>query len=151
LSPKIEYIRSNALKKLVGTEQYADFEFIVDNHKIPAHKAILASRSEVFDKIFSAGDKKEEEEIAAIKDISKEAFKNFLTFIYSDSLMDVAKFADDYLRLSEKFGIAGMKGKITKVLTDKLTQETAHDAFQKAHRHNLGDKLKVDAFKMIKK
>lgn len=151
LKPKIEYVRSNALKKFVSNEQFADFEFTIDDEKVPAHKAILAARSVVFDTIFSTDDKKQEEEIAIVAGVSKEAFKNYLAFIYTGSLIDVTKFIDDYLRLSEKFGINGSKVKISKALTEKLSEETAHDAFQKAHLYKLDPKLKIQAFKMIKK
>lgn len=143
----------NALKSTMGDQKYADFEFefYIDDEKFPVHKAILAARSDLFNKIFTTNDKAQEEKNSIITGVSKTVFKSFLSYIYSDMLIDVVKNADDYLSLAEKFEVPEVKNIVTKALIYNLNESTALNAFESAHRYGLDESLKFKAFGFIKK
>lgn len=144
-------IDSNNLGKFAFCPQFADFEFTVENEKVIVHKPILLARCEVFERIYSNEDVKQVEEFANIPNVSKEAFKNFLTYLYTDALLYANKYADDYLQLSEKFGVAAIKDKIVESFTKSLDDNTAFDIFRKVHQYNLDEELKLESFKIIQK
>ena len=62
-------------------DKFADFVFKVENEKIAAHKAILASRNQIFAAMFEHGTQKTNE--TEIKGMTPTAFKALIRFIYT--------------------------------------------------------------------
>ena len=142
---------STGTKKLLSEAHHHDFEFFVEDEKIPAHKAILAARSDFFEEIFSSKDEEKAREIATVENVSKKAFKKFLMYLYTDELTSLCSFVPDFLELSHKFKIMDLKEKCEEKLAKQLSDTTAGDIFQKVHRYGLNDDLKMSSFKLIKK
>lgn len=95
------------LQKLYKNEMGADVEFVLQKKcspielRIPAHKAILAASSPVFERMFF-GDLKEGSQVTIV-DASFEAFSEFLQFFYmknvdltEDNVIEVFKLIDKY-------------------------------------------------------
>lgn len=82
---------SKRLGSLVDNPLLSDVLFIVGNEKIGkkeiyAHKAILASYSEIFKAMFTSGMEECHSGKVEVKDIKPDIFRNLLQFIYSGSL-----------------------------------------------------------------
>lgn len=145
-----ESIHSNGLKNALADDKFSDFAFIVDGVKVPAHKALLASRSEVFNEIFDAKDEGKEKEISNIEGASKSSLENFLKYLYTDEL-EVNDNIADYLYLANKFNVPGVKEKCEELLSQQLKDSTSIDTYKYVFRYNLSQELKVNSFKFIQK
>jgi BTB/POZ domain-containing protein 9 len=86
-------------------EKFSDVILVVDGEKLNAHKAILAARSEYFDALLYDGLQDLKQSEVAIKDVSPEAFKQVLKFIYTGTItitfnsgliLEVLEFAHKY-------------------------------------------------------
>jgi hypothetical protein len=87
-------------------QDLSDITIVINGHKIPAHKFILSSRSDVFKNMFNQFKESVDKELE-IKDTNIEAFKVFLKCIYfeefdSKSIEDYS-LAIDVFRLSHRF------------------------------------------------
>lgn len=94
-------------KNLYLSEKFADvhFTFNVDGEceKIPAHKMILASASDVFDLMLD-GRWKEQTEIE-IRNVPVTVFKEFLQFIYLDEVNVTTTNIPDIMFLAKMYGL----------------------------------------------
>jgi kelch-like protein 7 len=77
---------SGNLKKLLKNPIYNDLTFEVDGKEVPAHKAIVCSRSEVFETMFSIGMKESTINRFPIKGIRYEIFLLLIEFIYTENI-----------------------------------------------------------------
>lgn len=107
----------NNLSKLYKSEKGADVHFRLKSNvfdgemKVPAHKAIMAASSPVFDRMFFSELKKRRE--VKIKDVSFEGFCEFLQFFYmekieltAENIVEVSKLVGRY-DMHECFDVCG--------------------------------------------
>lgn len=76
---------SEDLDKLCLNDEYSDVTFIVEGKKLPAHKVILASRSEYFRALLFGG-MRESNQNEIDLDAPLEAFKALLKYIYTGTV-----------------------------------------------------------------
>lgn len=72
---------------LLSDGTFSDLTFILDGgERIKAHKAILASRCDVFKTMLSSAMREGLKDEIEIKDTSPEVFKNIINYIYTDEV-----------------------------------------------------------------
>lgn len=144
-----EKIYQNELKCMFFTEDFSDFEFLIDGQKIKAHKAVIAARTELFaSKAFDSNEKNMENEVATVADV----FRKFLIYLYSEHLPENAiDFVADFLYLAEKYFVDGLKEKCEEILEENMNDSTSILAYKMAYRYNLSEDLIRNSFKFIKK
>ena len=103
-------------------DKFADFVFKVENEKIAAHKAILASRNQIFAAMFEHGTQKTNE--TEFKGMTPTAFKALIRFIYT-SHSKVGNLAQELLVAANKYGIQDLKEICAKELRKNLTVDNA--------------------------
>lgn len=115
------------LQKLYKNEMGADIQFVLASKvidgemKVPAHKAILAAASPVFEKMFY-GDLMEGAEVT-ITDISFEAFVEFLQFFYVHVIELTECNIFEVFKLIDKYNLLGCQTMCQNYLTDTVTAE----------------------------
>ncbi len=77
---------STHLDGLFNNMQFSDVNFNIGGRDFPAHKSILATRSEVFAAMFQHPMKEQSTNQIKIEDIEPEVFKELLRFIYTGRL-----------------------------------------------------------------
>lgn len=87
-----------SLKTIATTQKPAPFK------RIPAHKILLATASPVFHAMFFGPMK--EAATVEIKDVSSEAFKEFLQFVYVKAPRLSLEFVGDVLYMADKYDMA---------------------------------------------
>lgn len=81
-----------------------------DGVDFPAHKAILAARSPVFDAMFSHEEVSEvTERRVVIEDISSEVMEPLLAYLYSGDTKDVGRYSVELLAAADKVSFLGQK------------------------------------------
>lgn len=72
---------------LMTDGSFSDVSFILeDGSVIKAHKAILASRCEVFKSMLTSAMKEGTKDEIEIKDTNAEVFRNIISYIYTDEV-----------------------------------------------------------------
>lgn len=135
------------LRHLLGTSVNSDITFIVQNELFPSHKLILSTASSELQEVFYGPNKKLNSEII-IHDISTEAFKNFLNFIYTDELILNHGIVIDMLNLSDRFKMNYLKERVIDFLTNNLNYSSVCQSFEIADHFDF-ENLKLRCEVMI--
>jgi speckle-type POZ protein len=109
----------------------------------------LSARSSVFRKMFSNDYKNSKE--GEITEISKEAFKDFIKFVYTGEIENMEKHARELLIVADKYKIDELKSRCSVHLLDNLTESDATEIFQCSHKFNCDFELKKASFDLIKR
>ncbi|XP_010532209.1 PREDICTED: BTB/POZ domain-containing protein At4g08455 [Tarenaya hassleriana] len=103
---------------------------------VPAHKAVLVSRSPVFKAML---DNEMEESLSGtikISDVSYDALRAFVNYLYTAEACLDEQMACDLLILSEKYQVKHLKSYCERFLMTKMSWETSLVSYAFAHRHN---------------
>ena len=85
---------SDQFRTLLESPVHSDISFIVgeEKHEIPAHKAVLAARSDYFNAMFKPGGMREsKKEVIEITNHSSATFLRLLEFVYTNTVRDLDK------------------------------------------------------------
>jgi len=90
---------------------FTDVVVVVGKQEFPAHKAILAERSDVFRAMFNANMKESHNKRVIIEDMTADVVSDLLTFIYTDTVPNISESlrAEELLAASEKYNIPHLK------------------------------------------
>lgn len=135
------------ITKLFETKILWDVEFLVRNRfnceiRLQAHKAILASRSTVFEKMFCA----DPQEISAVEvrisDVYAEVFAEFLQFFYLPEFDLSAENIGDILLLIVKYNIQDFLPNCELYMRNTATAANVYPLYELAMMYNLSDDTK---------
>ncbi len=126
-------------------EVLSDITIIINDHKIPAHKFILSSRSDVFETMFLSQFKESNDKEIEIKDTNIEAFEVFLKCIYFD-IFDSKAIKDyslviDVFRLSHRYQTQELSHFIEEELIELITVSNVVDIYEFALIYDLNKLL----------
>lgn len=108
------------------------------------------ARSPVFMKMFTSNFQESKSSEGTIKDISKEAFQEFIRFLYTETIENVDQHVLELLAIADLYEVEDLKAICKAQLQTGLTEENAPFVFQYAHRYRCDDELKEAAFRLIK-
>ena len=98
-----------------GSKKFTEVEIIIKQGEgtspvhLFAHKAILAARSPVFEKMFEHDLKEKATNSVDVVDIDPEVFKELLTYIYTEKAPNIKTLASPLLRAAEKYQLERLK------------------------------------------
>lgn len=117
--PKFSYVKSinysdqltTQLEGLLDNTKFSDFTFALRGREFKVHKAILASRSEVFEAMFEHPFKENLTNRVEIEDIEPDVFHVLLRFIYTGqvSLAEMGTFAVGLYAAADKYMLNELK------------------------------------------
>jgi len=120
----------DGMKSLFKSKVFSDVKLLVDGEEFDAHRAALASRSEVFEAMFNASMTETATNSVTIGDISAETMKLLLQFIYTDTFAayDVQPAViGDLLKAAQKYQISRLSRLCEKKAVEALTLESVLD------------------------
>lgn len=100
--------------------------------------------------MFTSDFKEKQSNSAIVKNISPEAFLDFLYFLYTDTVKDLKSHVIELLAIADLYEVEDLKTICQKQMLNGLSDENAADIFQYAHRYRCEKNLKEAAFKIIK-
>ena len=112
---------SDHLGKLYLSEEYSDVTLVLepDNKTIPAHKVVLAARSEYFRALLYGGMRESSQSEVKLVDTPYTAFKHLLKYIYT-GLLSLHSFKEDLildiLGLAHLYGFLELEHSISEYL-----------------------------------
>ena len=113
-----------------------------------AHKAILATRSPVFAKMFEHDLQESTTNSVTVSDIEPEVFKELLTYVYTDRAPNIKKFARSLLYAAEKYQLVRLKALCEQNLSYGLQLSNAAETLVTAKTYG-AEQLKANALKYI--
>uniref|UniRef100_A0A1B0AIK8 BTB/POZ domain-containing protein 9 n=1 Tax=Glossina pallidipes TaxID=7398 RepID=A0A1B0AIK8_GLOPL len=130
---------SAQMAQLCLNEDYSDVTFIVENQRLPAHRVMLAARSEYFRALLYGGLSESTQKDIHLK-VPVEAFKALLRYIYSGHLslsqMDEDNILDT-LGLANQYGLTELELAISDYLVQYLALNNACAILDAARLYNL--------------
>ncbi|URE24859.1 C2-BTB1 - Bric-a-Brac, Tramtrack, Broad Complex BTB domain with C2 subfamily [Musa troglodytarum] len=103
---------------------------------VPAHRAVLISRSPVFKAMLENEMEESRSGIIKIYDVSYDVLRSFVHYLYTAEVLLDEHMACDLLILAEKYQVKHLKIFCEKFMTSKVNSENAVASYAFAHRHN---------------
>lgn len=131
LKTKVNFLRFGA------PSFFSDVVLVAESgNSIPANRALLASRSPVFRAMLENEMEESLSGTIKISDVSYDALRAFVTYLYTaDACLDELM-ACDLLVLAEKYQVKHLKTYCEKFLISKLNWENSLPNYAFAHQHN---------------
>ncbi|XP_059630620.1 BTB/POZ domain-containing protein At4g08455 [Cornus florida] len=112
------------------------------NHvPVPAHKAVLASRSPVFRAMLESEMEESLSGTIKISEVSYDALRSFVNYLYTAETWLDEQMACDLLVLAEKYEVKHLKTYCENFLVSKLDWENSLMTYAFAYQHNAKDLL----------
>ncbi|XP_057973581.1 BTB/POZ domain-containing protein At4g08455-like [Malania oleifera] len=137
LKAKVDFLRF--WPPLVHFASFPDIILVASDHdslSVPAHKAVLVSRSPVFNAMLV---NEMEESLSGrikISDVSYEALQMFVDFLYTADVYLDEQMACDLIVLAEKYQVKHLKDYCENFMVLKLNWDNSVMSFAFAHQHN---------------
>ena len=135
------------LEALHDTMQMSDVNLNIRGRVFPAHKLILATRSEVFAAMFQHQTKEQSSNQITIEDVEPEVFQELLRFIYTGrvSLDKMETMAAGLLFAADKYLLDRLKKECENYLLHHMSPENCVVFLLHGNRLNLAEQLKEAA------
>ncbi|KAG0465025.1 hypothetical protein HPP92_019189 [Vanilla planifolia] len=131
-------IALNSLSRMLTDGIHSDITINASNGSIAAHRAVLATRSPVFRSMFSHDLREKELSTVNISDMSFEACRAFLNFVYGNFVVDeFLTHRLDLLRAADKYDVADLKEACHESLLEDITAKNVLERLQTAHLYRL--------------
>lgn len=131
----------------IGNESTKDFAFKIDNEDFKVHKFVFAARSKTFRKILANNPHTNNLELS---DISKEVFKEIMSFVYFDKQPSESTDARKMFIVASKLEIAKLREVSAEKLMKTINSQNLLEILKLAIKYN-HQELKLKAFGEIKK
>ncbi|XP_055911449.1 BTB/POZ domain-containing protein 9 [Eupeodes corollae] len=130
---------SEQMAQLCMSDDYSDVAFIVEDQRLPAHRVILAARSEYFRALLYGGLSETNQSEIKLK-IPLEAFKALLKYVYSGH-MPLSQMGDnnilDTLGLANQYGFTELELAISEYLRQYISLSNVCAILDAARLYNL--------------
>jgi len=121
----------------IATPNHSDVTLQVGDEAFPAHKAILAARSQVFASMFDHKMIEQRSNVVEISDMEPVVMRHFLHFLYTGELgaaLDV-QLAKDLFTAADKYQVQQLKTYCEAFMSKNLTPENVPYVMVLAHLH----------------
>ncbi|CAH8597791.1 unnamed protein product [Schistosoma turkestanicum] len=126
------------ISQLYRNEAFSDVTLVVQNTHFPAHRAILAARSEYFRALFYGGLAESSSSIVHLNDINVTAFKSILHYIYTGQMkLKKPKLTLSILCLAHQYNFRSLENVISTYLTHSLSVKNVWCIYDLAVMYNL--------------
>ncbi|PIO76423.1 BTB/POZ domain protein [Teladorsagia circumcincta] len=133
---------SDNIGSLFLNPNFSDVMFVVEGEKFPAHKVLLAARSEYFRAMLYGGMKESDEGEIVLEETNVFAFRNLLRYIYTAKL-NLLEYKEeqvmDILGLAHKYGFVKLQNAIAEYLKAILNNKNLCTIFNISQLYFLND------------
>uniref|UniRef100_A0A915D2D2 Speckle-type POZ protein n=1 Tax=Ditylenchus dipsaci TaxID=166011 RepID=A0A915D2D2_9BILA len=139
---------SDDFSNLFEKSSFSDCILASGVREFQAHKAILASRSPVFQAMFAHGMSECQNDRVRIDDIEPEVLKEMLRFMYTGGAPHLERMADELLAAADKYQLERLKVMCEQALCLSLTNDNACETLILADLHS-AEHLKMQSIEFI--
>jgi len=142
--------KASFMENVLTGGQFSDVVVVAEKHEFPAHRAILAERSDVFRAMFHADMEEKRYSRVVLEDMTADAVSDLLTFIYTDTAPNVDTLALELLEAAEKYNILRLKAVCEAELAKRLDIDNVIDRLIQADMYG-ASQLREAALQWITK
>eukprot|EP00761_Pharyngomonas_kirbyi_P003194 gb/GECH01003198.1/.p1 GENE.gb/GECH01003198.1/~~gb/GECH01003198.1/.p1 ORF type:complete len:270 (+),score=71.40 gb/GECH01003198.1/:1-810(+) len=110
----------------------ADVTLVVDDVKIPAHRAFLSTRCGYFKGMFESGMEEAQKNEINIPDASPEAFKKLVEYIYTDTVQDMGNHALELFGLANRFTLKHLESLCEESIRESVDESNVEEVLKVA-------------------
>ena len=136
--PQITDPAKQILKVMHEKSLFSDIQIEVGDKLFRAHRAVLASRSSVFHKMFEIDMKEKEEGRVKISDIKHDVMSDLLAYIYTGCAPQIKSHTEDLLLAADKYHIPDLVSLCEDELRSNLTPTNVAEVVLLADSLQLG-------------
>ena len=129
------YSLEQDLKLLINNSKYSDIEILCrDEEKLHASRAILAARSEVFDRLLYNGMKESYEKQITFPEINTSGMKVILEYVYTGSIKEESLTLDNIVEAfyaADYFQLSGLQDCIVKIIKNNYLENYSPELYLK--------------------
>lgn len=92
-------------------DTFKDIKFVVGDESFMAHKFVITARSEVFHAMLLHDTKEKKEGVIEIKDVSMQALRSFVIFLYTNRVEGIEEKVVELLMLADKYNVQSLQDK----------------------------------------
>ncbi len=138
------------MKDIFNNEKFCDTELSVGEKKFKVHKAILASVSEVFHKMFDSEMQEKATGVVEISDIDSAVMSDLLMYAYTGTAPHITQHAMELMIAADKYCMLNLINICTKHLLSKMSLENAAEILLLANSLPSGLLLKSKCMNFIR-
>jgi len=114
-------------KRFLKSAQLSDMHFLVEGQQIPAHRAIVASRSSHFNRSLQSGMRETSEREIVVSDVSLGCFDLLLDYLYGSVDLESAdvELVIELLKVCDEYNIPALKDMCGELLRTHVDVENA--------------------------
>ncbi len=116
---------------LTDSNNYHDISFVIGNKAIGAHKAIIYVKSPRLAQLFANNTSNQ----IIINNAEYDVFKEMISFIYTDKVNNLNKFAFKLLPLSVEYGLKRLKSLCETAIAHKVNEDNVIDLYKMAVKY----------------
>ncbi|XP_049769697.1 ankyrin-3-like isoform X1 [Schistocerca cancellata] len=137
------------LSALLDAGKGAMVTLVAGDTRLAAHRAVLASRSPVYEAMFRHGTLEASSGQVAVQDVEGPVLRQLLAYLYTLQAPRLPGMSAQLLAAADKYGVSALKAECELQLVAQLSVETAAATAALAVRHS-SDSLKQAAIKFIR-
>ncbi|XP_049796445.1 ankyrin repeat domain-containing protein 17-like [Schistocerca nitens] len=137
------------LSALLDAGEGAVVTLVAGDTRLAAHRAVLASRSPVFEAMFRQDPLEASSGQVAVQDVEGPVLRQLLAYLYTLQAPRLPGMSAQLLAAADKYGVSALKAECELQLAAQLSVETAAATAALAVRHS-SDSLKQAAIKFIR-
>ena len=137
-------------RNLMSDTTFSDFVIECGTEKFPCHKAILASRSDVFARLFSTkGWVENKRNLYKINDHDPAVVKQMREFIYTNKIPDGTEYSLELLLIADQFNLKDLIRMCETAVSKTMTRKNAIKILNVANKVADAKRLKDSASKFV--
>lgn len=117
----------HTMRSMLGDEVFSDAEIKVGGKAFKVHRAVLASQSDVFRRMFEADMKEKKEGVVEVFDVDSDVMSDLLSYIYTGSAPNIKTIAKKLLFAADKYNLVGLAACCEKELQTTFTVNNVID------------------------
>jgi len=127
---------SSDLASLLFAEECADISFLVEEERIPAHKAVLYARCERFRLMFASGMQEATATELRLEGLQAKTAKALFKFIYTNDIQVAPAIAVDLLSCADEYLLPALRSRCEKVIKSTIDVENVACHLRAADMHS---------------
>ena len=125
------------LKSLLKDPKHSDLVLVCEGEKIAAHKAILACRSPVLDRMLQTCMKEGQTGEIIIEDMAPGTLRMLLEFVYTGTVDDITEGLEEVLYAADKYEMISLVDVCVENMKESASPENILTFWKSAERHSL--------------
>lgn len=138
----------DSFEKMLNNKEFSDVTLRVKTKQFHAHRNVLTIKSPVFAAMFRLDMKEKRQSTVSINDIDCDVFGEFLRFVYAGKVEQIGKYANQLLKVADKYNVEGLKALCERNLSKNLNSDNVLEYLNLADFHG-ANSLKRESISFI--